>query len=73
MVVPCLTCLHRDGYKYAFNEETQAYEYHLTCKNGVQLPVPVPKFGFTCDKYESRKNLTPTSQRSECAIEVDHS
>jgi len=73
MVVPCLTCIHRDGYKYVFNSETREYEYHLTCSNGVSLPVPVPKIGFTCDKYESRKNTTPTSKRSSCSIEVEHS
>ena len=73
MVVPCLTCTKRDSYKYTFDKERGFYNYFLTCKDGIEIPQPVPKEGFTCDKYESRRNMIPTEKRSECAIDVEHS
>ncbi|HJJ46796.1 MAG TPA: hypothetical protein O0X32_00850 [Methanocorpusculum sp.] len=73
MVVPCLTCTKRDGYKYTFDEKRGFYNYFLTCKDGIKIPQPVPKEGFVCDKYESRCNTVPSGKRSNCIIDVKHS
>lgn len=70
MVVPCLTCHNRDGYKYEYDAERRMFDYYLTCKCGVEIPQPVPKEGFTCDKYDSMRNYAAPAKRSECAIEV---
>lgn len=70
MVVPCLTCTALDKHEYSQNEETGNFEYHLTCKNGCPLPDPVPKEGFTCDRYENKLAILPRVRRSSCAIEI---
>ncbi|WP_319378283.1 hypothetical protein [uncultured Methanocorpusculum sp.] len=71
MVVPCLTCLHLDSHEYTYDKERDFYNYRLTCKQGVVLPDPMPKSGFTCDKYENKLASMPRIRRSSCAIDVE--
>ncbi len=70
MVVPCLTCHNRDRYKYTYNEKRRFFDYYLTCKCGVQIPQPVPKEGFECDKYDSVLNYAAPTERKECTVEL---
>lgn len=70
MVVPCLTCYNRDTYKYEYDTKNQIYNYYITCKCGIQIPQPVKKDGFFCEKYDCIRNHTSPAKRSEYAIEV---
>lgn len=70
MVVPCLTCTSLDKYEYVFNKETTFYDYHISCKKGVELPCPMTKDGFTCDKYVCRIKPNAATERRGCVVEV---
>ena len=70
MVVPCLTCTHMATHEYTYNKETTFYDYHLTCELGIVLPDPMPKDGFTCDKYENKLATMPHATRSGVAVEI---
>jgi len=59
-----------DSYRYIYEEERDLSNYHVICKLGVDLPDPVPKTGFTCDKYENKLATMPRIKRSSCAIEI---
>ncbi|MDO5843795.1 MAG: hypothetical protein Q4Q53_01440 [Methanocorpusculum sp.] len=70
MVVPCLTCKSLDKYEYVFNKETTFYEYHISCKKGVELPCPMVKDGFECKKYENKFADRPKAKRGMNVIEL---
>jgi len=71
MVVPCLTCSQMATHEYTYDKERDFYNYHITCKLGIVLPDPMPKEGFSCDKYENKLASMPRAVRSQCTIELE--
>lgn len=61
-----------ESHRYLYPEDRDFPDYHIICKLGVDHPDPMPKSGFTCDKYENKLAILPRVRRSACAIEVEH-